>query len=90
MTKTATMQARMDPQTKKRAEIMLKKFGLRSSDFINMAVNQMLLEKRIPFSSRIPNQETIDAMKESPKNRISFASAEQAMDALWPADAQLN
>lgn len=84
MKKTATIQARINPELKKKSEAILKRFGISSSEYINMALSQMVAEKRIPFSVHIPNEETIAAINEDLSEAKRYTSVEKLMDDIWP------
>ena len=69
MTKTAIVRARIDPDLKHNAEIILHKLGLTQAQFINMAFKQLETEHGIPFDMHIPNKTTRRAMKDADENR---------------------
>jgi len=48
--KTAMIRARTEPSKKKKAELILKKLGLKPTDAINMFYTQIIIKKAIPFS----------------------------------------
>ncbi|MFW0871336.1 MAG: type II toxin-antitoxin system RelB/DinJ family antitoxin [Patescibacteria group bacterium] len=84
MKKTATIQARVHPKLKKQSELLLKKFGLSPSEYINMALSQMVIEKRIPFSAHIPNNKTITAIHKDTSEATGYSSVEKLMDDISP------
>lgn len=53
--KTGYVNARIDPQTKERAEKILKKLGIKSTDVINALYRQIIMRKGIPFELSIPD-----------------------------------
>ena len=53
MSKTAIIQVRVEPEVKREAEAMLKKLGLTISQYINLAIHQLILEERIPFDVKL-------------------------------------
>lgn len=57
--------ARTDPNVKASAQTILKKIGLSMSDAINLFLNQIILNKGLPFDVRIPNEETVHAMEDA-------------------------
>jgi DNA-damage-inducible protein J len=67
MTKTANLNIRIDPQTKKGAEQLFSTFGITISDAVNIFLRQSLLEGGLPFEMKQPryNAETEAAMKEA-------------------------
>jgi len=56
--KTQTVRARIEPETKRKAEAILKRLGLSHSALINMTYRAVVETGGIPFSLRIPNAET--------------------------------
>jgi DNA-damage-inducible protein J len=64
MTKNAYINARVDRDLKAKAEKVLSRVGIGTSDAITMLLHQIVLRKGLPFDARIPNRETIAAMAE--------------------------
>lgn len=54
----------LDVNMKKRAQEIFKTYGIGLSDAFNMFLTQAVLERGIPFEMKIPNNETIQAMKD--------------------------
>ena len=63
MSKTATIQARIDPKVKKKAKSVLDKLHLTMSEAISMFLTQVSLNKAIPFEIMIPNELTAKTLK---------------------------
>jgi DNA-damage-inducible protein J len=61
--KTGMIRARIDPDLKDRAETILNAEGLNASEAIRLFYTQIVLEDGLPFPVRIPNAETIEAMR---------------------------
>src|SRR4051812_45389962 len=61
--KTGMIRARIDPALKDRAETILNHLGLNASDAIRLFYTQIILADGLPFPVKIPNAETIQAMK---------------------------
>ena len=61
-TKTAFVRARIEPSIKKKAETVLSKIGISSSEAINVFYRRIVSDKGIPFSLNIPNAETRKAI----------------------------
>lgn len=74
-TKTSQMQIRLDPELKSEAEDVLTKLGLSSTEFVRMALRQLVMRKGLPFEARIPNKETIAAFNENLENLPRFTNA---------------
>jgi DNA-damage-inducible protein J len=69
MTKTATINARINPATKKAAEAIFAKLGLSTTDAITLFLNQVELHKGLPFEVKIPNKQTRKAIEELRTNK---------------------
>ncbi len=69
MAKTATINTRIDPHTKKVAEAVFAKLGLSTSDAITLFLNQVELHNGLPFEVKIPNKATREAMEELRSNK---------------------
>lgn len=55
MEKTATLNLRINPNVKKRAEEVLERLGIPMSTAIDMYLNQIYLTGGIPFTVALPN-----------------------------------
>jgi len=84
MSKSAVVHARMEPQTKKKAERVLTQLGLSPTEAIRLFYHQISLHGGLPFEVRIPNEETRAVLKKSQKGEgvESFDSLEK-MFASW-------
>ena len=65
MAKTAQIQIRLDTDLKVEAEGILRTIGLSPTEFMRMSLRQLVMCKGLPFTARIPNQETVEAINES-------------------------
>ena len=65
MAKTETVRARIEPELKHQAEIVLDTLGLSATDAITLFYKQLALRKGLPFDVKIPNAETREAMRQS-------------------------
>ena len=67
MAKTATLNVRIDPETKNTAEKLYSTFGITISDAINMFLHQSILVGGLPFELKHPhyNAATEAAMQEA-------------------------
>ncbi len=54
----------LDVNMKKKAQEIFKTYGIGLSDAFNMFLTQAVLERGIPFEMKIPNDETLQAMKD--------------------------
>lgn len=66
MAKTANLNIRIDPKTKKDAEKLFSNFGITITDAVNIFLHQSLLSGGLPFPLKLPkpNTTTLAAMQE--------------------------
>ena len=67
--KTAAVHSRIEPETKKKAEGILRKLGLSPTEAIRLFYTQITLRNGLPFNISIPNEESVQALDDSRKNR---------------------
>ncbi len=65
MNKSAVVHARIEPQTKKQAEGVLRKLGLSPTEAIRLFYRQICLRGGLPFPVLIPNELTAKTLKKS-------------------------
>ena len=87
MTKTAKISTRIEPEIKDKVDFILASIGISPSDAINMFYHQVVLHQGLPFEAKIPNKETLEAMRElknkdSRKHLKSFSSVKELMEDL--------
>lgn len=80
MSRAASIHARIDPALKHDAEEILHKLGLNTSQAINAFYAQIVHVRGIPFDLKLPNQETIAAMKELDSGQLKTYDS---MQDLW-------
>ncbi len=81
--KTGMIRARIDPGLKDQAETILDKLGLNPSDAIRLFYTQITLNDGLPFPVKIPNAETIQAMKDADAGRGNrYASTAEMFEKL--------
>ena len=56
MAKTANLYARIEPEVKEQAELILDALGIPASNAINMFYKQIILHRGLPFEVKIPNR----------------------------------
>ena len=66
------MQIRIEPELKTEAEAILSRLGLKPTEYIRMALSQLVLRKGLPFDACIPNNDTIAALEEPAHNLRQF------------------
>ncbi|OCL81862.1 Antitoxin DinJ [Arcobacter porcinus] len=59
----------LDSTTKQKAQEIFKQYGLGLSEAFNIFLTQSVLEKGIPFEIKIPNEKTIEAIKDARANK---------------------
>ena len=67
MAKTATIQARINPDLKKKAQKILNKLNLSMSEAISLYLTQVTLHRGIPFDIKIPNELTEKTLEKAEK-----------------------
>lgn len=65
MAKTAVISARVDPALKHNAELVFRELGLTASQAITLFYRQVDLQRGLPFSVKIPNEVTREALEEA-------------------------
>lgn len=80
MSENAVVRARIDEHIKEEATIVFAAMGLTISDAFRMMLTRISKEKALPFEPLIPNNETIEAMKETRRGGLpSFNSVDELM-----------
>jgi len=65
MSKTASISARIDPELKSKAEYVFNELGLTVAQAITLFYKQVELQHGLPFSVKIPQQETKEALTDA-------------------------
>lgn len=65
MAKAATIQARIDEDTKVRAQNILNALHIPMSEAISMYLRQIIFHRGIPFELKIPNELTAKTLREA-------------------------
>ncbi len=63
--KTSVVHARIEPQTKRKAEKVLHKLGITPTEAIRIFYNQISLRGGLPFAVEIPNERTVATLQKS-------------------------
>jgi len=69
MARTTTIQARIDPEIKNKAQKILNTLNISMSEAISMYLTQVALHKGIPFDVKIPNELTADTLRRSEEGK---------------------
>ncbi len=86
MSKTASLNIRVEPSTKTKAEALFSNFGITLSDAVTLFLNQSIIDGGLPFQVKlgVPNVTTIAAMREAESNAAPgrFASPKEMFNDL--------
>lgn len=81
----------LDATAKEKAQEIFKTYGLGLSEAFNIFLSQVALEKGIPFQIKIPNDETLQALKDAKEGKnmenVDFEQLKKEMDAVRDAQA---
>ena len=79
MAKTAMIRARVEPELKQEAEKVFTTLGLSPTDAITLFYKQTALNNGLPFELRIPNEETLAAVRQARAGEglSAYSSVEQ-------------
>jgi len=69
MANLATVKVKIEPQLKKEAETIFQKRGLTPMEAIKLFYRVVKLEKNLPFDIKIPNNETLQAIKDAEERK---------------------
>ena len=65
MAKTETIRARVEPELKHEAEEVFSVLGMSPTEAITLFYKQVTLQHGLPFEVKIPNAETLEAMRQA-------------------------
>ena len=65
MAKTEMIRARVEPELKSQAEEVFSELGLSATEAITLFYTQVTLHRGLPFAVRVPNAETIEALRQA-------------------------
>jgi len=80
--KTQMIHARIDPKLKRSAERVFSQIGITTTEAIRLFLKQVELHKGLPFPVKVPNSETVAAMREAndPATLMRFGSFRELRD----------
>ena len=81
MAKTANLNIRIEPDTKRLAEELFGNFGMTVSEAVNVFLHQSVLYGGIPFEIKMPNQETLNILDDV-RNHRNLAGPFKSTDEL--------
>lgn len=70
MPTNAVVRARIDEKVKEEAAAVLGAMGLTVSDAFRLLLTKVAQEKALPFDPLVPNEKTIEAIKEARKGNL--------------------
>lgn len=81
MAKTEMIRARVEPDLKQDAEKVFSTLGLSATEAITLFYKQVALRQGLPFTVRIPNAETREAIRQARTGEglTSYSSVEELM-----------
>jgi DNA-damage-inducible protein J len=71
MAANALVQARIDEAVKEEAAAVLASMGLTVSDAVRLLLTRVAKEHALPFDPLIPNEQTVQAMKEARQGKLA-------------------
>jgi DNA-damage-inducible protein J len=78
--KTGYINARVEPKLKKSAAAVLDKIGLSTTDAVTMFLKQVVAQKGLPFPAKIPNRETVRALRDAEAGHLErFAGSPEEL-----------
>ena len=79
---TSVVHARIEPQTKREAEAVLRKLGITPTEAIRIFYRQISLHGGLPFTVKIPNERTTTTLERSRRGEDieEFASLNEMLD----------
>lgn len=84
MTKTGYINARVENDLKEKAEKVLRRVGVNTSGAVTMFLRQVVIRQGIPFEVRVPNKESLKAIRElrAGKGKMYTGSTKEIFDSL--------
>lgn len=91
LARTASLNLRIDPETKRSAEQLFSEFGITLTDAVTMFLRQSVITGGLPFELKLPryNADMLVAMseaKELAKSRMGFDTAKKLLEKLKAPD----
>ncbi|MCY3882309.1 MAG: type II toxin-antitoxin system RelB/DinJ family antitoxin [Dehalococcoidia bacterium] len=69
MAKTAMIRARVEPELKREAEDLFLELGMSATEAITLFYRQVTMHRGLPFDVRLPNAETLEALRDAREGR---------------------
>lgn len=79
-----SIHVRVEPELKREAEAILSSLGLTPGDAITLFYRQIRRDRGLPDSTRVPNAETLEAMRQAKagEDLTTYESVDDLMAAL--------
>ena len=75
------VKARIEPELKENASLVLKKMGISMSDAIRLFLSNVAAEKALPFTVKVPNETTLAAVRACEAGELEdFDSLDDMLD----------
>ena len=68
------IRVRLDKELKSEASEILSAMGLSVSDLVRMTLTKLVAERDLPFSTYVPNKETVRAMNTKDEDLLEYDS----------------
>ena len=65
MARTEMIRVRVEPELKFRAEAVFSELGMSATEAITLFYTQVTLHRGLPFAVRVPDAETIEALRQA-------------------------
>ncbi|MBT6219259.1 MAG: type II toxin-antitoxin system RelB/DinJ family antitoxin [Rhodospirillaceae bacterium] len=81
MAKSEMIRARVEPDLKQDAEAVFSTLGMSPTEAITLFYKQVALQHGLPFEVRVPNAETLEAMRQAKEKDglIKYNSVDELM-----------
>lgn len=86
MAATAIIQARVEPALKEEATLVLDAIGLTPSEAVRILFSRIVAERKFPMELLVPNEETLEALRDAREGRLHSAASFDEMLAQLNAD----
>jgi len=80
MSKDTQITIRVKGRLRNDAEKILRRLGVSTNEAVNIFLSQVVLQKGFPFAGKIPNQKTINAFRQTERNKNhlkTYSSSEE-------------
>ena len=79
-TKSTTVRARLEPNLKKDAEVILEQLGISTTEAIRIFFKQVQLQRGMPFDLKLPNETTMKAIADAQmRKQLKSANSTQEL-----------